>query len=125
MRCEPPEFGDAREQPGQLGVLAHVALAKEDAARRVEARGEQDRRRVVHALAQLRGVVGDGQRVQVDDAEDALAALLARDVLGDRADVVAQVLAPGGLDAGEDAHVAAAQGGVGAARARPSRCRPG
>ena len=28
------------------------------------------------------------------------------DVLGDRADVVAQVLAPGGLDAGEDAHAA-------------------
>jgi hypothetical protein len=58
------------------------------------------------ALAQLGGLVGDGRRVQVDDAEDALAALLARDVLGDRADVVAEVLAPGGLDAGEDAHVA-------------------
>ena len=99
-----PELGDARQQPGQLGVLGHVALAKQDAARRVEARGEQDRGRVVEALAQLGRLVGDGDRVQVDDAEDALAALLARDVLGDRADVVAQVLAPRGLDAGEDAH---------------------
>ena len=39
-------------------------------ARRVEARGQQDRGRVVGALAQLSGVVGDGDRVQVDDAED-------------------------------------------------------
>ena len=40
----------------------------------------------------------------------ALAALLAGDVLGDRADVVAQMLAPRGLDAGEDAHVSASGG---------------
>ena len=93
-----------RQQPRQLGVLGDVALAEEDAALGIEARGEQDRGRVVQALAQLGGVVGDRGRVQVDDAEDALAALLARDVLGDRADVVAEVLAPGRLDAGEDAH---------------------
>ena len=74
---QPPEFGHAGEQPGQLGVLAHVALAEQDAALRIEAGGEQDRGRVVEALAQLGRVVGDGQRVQVDDAEDALAAILA------------------------------------------------
>ena len=124
---EPAEFGDAREQPGQLGVLVHVALAEEDAAGRVQPGREQDRRRVVEALAQLRGVVGDGQRVQVDDAEDPLAAVLAGDVLGDRADVVAQVLAPRGLDAGEDPHGAQrrAQRRVGQPGRRPSRCRPG
>ena len=72
----------------------HVALAEEDAALGVEPRGEQDRRRVEHALAQLRGVVGDGDRVQVDDAVDRLAAVLPLDVLADRADVVAEVLAP-------------------------------
>ena len=64
----------------------------------------QDRGRVVEPLAQLAGVVGDGDGVQVDDAEDALAALLACHVLDDRADVVAEVLAPGGLNAREDAH---------------------
>ena len=51
-------------------MLVHVALAEEDAALGIEARGEQDRRRVVEPLAQLRGVVGDGRRVQVDDAVD-------------------------------------------------------
>ena len=99
------ELGDAAEQPAQLRVLAHVALAEQRAAVRVEACGEQDRHRVIRALAQLGGLVGDRDRVQVDDAEDALAALLARDVLHDRADVVAEVLAPRWLDAGEDAHV--------------------
>ena len=95
--------GDRGEQPGQLGVLAHVGLAEEDAALGVEAGGEQDRGRVVEPLAQLGRVVGDRDRVQVDDAEDRrLAAVLALDVLADRADVVAEVLAAGGLDAGED-----------------------
>ena len=50
------------------------------------------------------GLVRDGQRVQVDDAVDRLAAVLAGDVLHDRADVVAEVLAAGRLDAGEDSH---------------------
>jgi hypothetical protein len=47
-------------------VLGHVGLAEEDAALRVEACRDQDRRRVVDALAQLGRVVGDGDRVQVD-----------------------------------------------------------
>ena len=66
--------------------------------------GEQDRRRVVEPLAELGRVVGDRDRVQVDDAVDRLAPVLALDVLADRADVVAEVLAPGRLDAAEDPH---------------------
>ena len=75
-------------------MLAHVGLAEEDAALGVEAGGEQDRGRVVDALAQLGRVVGDRDRVQVDDAVDRrVAAVLALDVLADRPDVVAEVLA--------------------------------
>ena len=48
------------EQPGELGVLADVSLAEQDAALRVEAGGEQDRGRVVDPLAELGRVVGDG-----------------------------------------------------------------
>ena len=62
-------------------MLVHVALAEEDAALGVEAGGEQERGQVVEALAQLGGLVGDGRRVQVDDAEQRLAALLRGDVL--------------------------------------------
>ena len=49
----------------------------------------------------------DRDRVQVDDAVDRrVRAVLALDVLQDRADVVAEMLAPGRLDAGEDDHAA-------------------
>ncbi len=108
---------DRRQQPAELGVLVDVGLAEEDAALRVEAGGDQDRGRVVQALAQLGGLVGDGDRVEVDDAVDRrVAAVLAVDVLADRADVVAEVLAAGGLDAGEDAHEADECSGSAAAR---------
>ena len=51
-----------------------------------------------------RRVVVDGDRVQVDDAEERLAVLLRRRVLAEAADVVAEVLVAGRLDAGEDPH---------------------
>ena len=87
-----------------------VALAEEDAALGIEPRGQQDRGGVVDGLAQRGRLVGDRDRVQVDDAVDRLAAVLAGDVLGDRADVVAEVLATGRLDAGEDPHFVEATG---------------
>ena len=97
--------GDRREHPAQLRVLLHVALAEQDAALGVQAGRHQDRRGVVHALAQRARVVVHGDRVEVDDAVDRqVRAVLALDVLADRPDVVAEVLAPRGLDAGEDDH---------------------
>ena len=99
-----------REQPGELGVLAYIGLAEEDAALGVEARCEQDRRRVIDELGQLARVERNRQRVQVDDAVDRLAAVLQRDPLDDRADVVAEVLTPSRLDAGEGPHARQATG---------------
>ena len=96
--------GHRRQQPGQLGVLLDVALAEEHAAGRVQAGREEDGQGVVHPLTQLDRVVGHGRGVQVDDAVEPLPLLLPRHVLADGPHVVAQVLAAGGLDAGEDAH---------------------
>ena len=60
---------------------------------------------IEHGAPQLIRLIRHGYRVQVDDAVDrGVAAVLAGHVLGDRADVVAQVLASRGLDAGEDPH---------------------
>ena len=58
------------QQPAQLGVLVHVALAEEHAALRVQAGGQQQRGQVVDARAQLGRLVGNRDRVQVDDAVD-------------------------------------------------------
>ena len=53
-----------------------VGLAEQDAAVGLEPGGDQDRGRVVEALAELGRVLRHGDRVQVDDAVDRLAALL-------------------------------------------------
>ena len=99
------ERDDRGEQPRQLAVLLHVALAEQDAAVRVEARGDQQRGEVERALAQVGGVVVDRQRMEVDDAVDRrVTAVLAGDVLRDAADVVAEVLGARRLDAREDPH---------------------
>src|SRR5581483_8884414 len=100
------EARDRRQQPGRLGVRGHVALQEERAPLGVEADRIEERRQVERAVVQVAGVVLDGDRVQVDDAEERLARVLVlgRDVLAHRADVVAELLRPGGLDAGEDAH---------------------
>jgi hypothetical protein len=89
---QPPQLGHAAQQPAQLGVLLHVALPEQDAPLRVQPGGEQQRGEVVQALAQPGGLVGHGDRVQVNDAVQRLTPILPGDVLSDRADVVAQVL---------------------------------
>ena len=77
--------GDSRQQPGRLGVGHDVALAEDGRALGVEAGREEHRREVERRLAQLRRVVLDGDRVQVDDAEEAVMRLLGPGVLAEAA----------------------------------------
>ena len=95
---------DAVEEPGELGVLVHVALHEHDRALGVEARGDQRGERVAGRGRQLGGLERLRHRVQVDDAEDRLGAvaLLICDVMADRAEIVADVFLAGRLDAGKD-----------------------
>ena len=97
--AELSEPGDGREQPSRLGVRRHMALQEERRALRLEADGEEQRRQVERAVVEVLRVVVDGDRVQVDDAEEGVARLLRRDVLAHRADVVADVFGTRGLDA--------------------------
>jgi hypothetical protein len=97
------EAGVALHQPGQAGVLGHVALHEQRARLGVEAGGDEqggDRQR---ALAQLGGVLGHGEGVQVDHAEHGIGVVLVLDPAAHGAQVVAQVHVAGGLDAGEGA----------------------
>ena len=103
----PPELPVARhrrEQPGSLGVRLHVALDEDRRPLRVEAGCEEHRGQVERARPQLLGVVLDGDRVQVDDAEERVALLLRRRVLAEAAAVVAERRVARRLDAREDAH---------------------
>ncbi len=94
----------AREQPRRLGVRGHVALDEDDRALGIEPGGKEQRGQVERGVAQLGRVVVGRDRVQVDDAEEPVAALLRRRVLAEPARVVAEVLRARRLDAGEDPH---------------------
>jgi hypothetical protein len=95
---------DRAEQPSRLGVCRDVALDEDRGALRVEPGREQHRGDVQRPLAQRGGVVLDRDRVQVDDAEERLAALLRLGVLAKATAVVADVRVAAGLDAAEDPH---------------------
>ena len=103
----PVQLAEARhaaQQPSRLGVGGHVTLREDGRALGVEPGREQHRREIERLLAEVLWVVLDADRVQVDDAEEALAALLGRGVLAEAADQVADRLVARGLDAGENAH---------------------
>ena len=88
-------------------MLGHVALHEEGAPLGVEAGGEQEHHRAAGPLGELVGVVGQRQRVEVDDAVERLVGrrgfVLGRHPVRHRAEVVAEMLLAGGLDAREDA----------------------
>ena len=113
-----PEAGDALQDPGQLGVLGHVALDEQGAdapgrARRPAAPGPAR-----GCLARSSpGVLGHGEGVEVDDAEEAVGPVLVVDPVAHRPEQVAEVEVAGGLDAGEDA-------GHGRRSYRPDGVRP-
>ena len=100
---EPAEWGQAGEQPGKLGVRRNHALVEDRAALGVDAGGDVRCRHLARAGPQLGGILRLRQRMQVDDAEDALIVLLQRDPVQNRAEIIAEVEVAGRLDAGKDA----------------------
>ena len=92
------------EQPGQLGRLGHVRLDEEGRLLGVEPQREQVDEHVEDVLAEPPGVADAGQRVVVGDEVIGVVALLERDVLPDRAEVVADVQGARGLDSRQDSH---------------------
>ena len=85
------ETGDRREDPGQLGVGGHVRLHVQRRLRGLDAGGDVLRRGATRLLAQVLGILGDGDRVQVDDREERVVSLLQVSPLEERPDVVADL----------------------------------
>ena len=81
-----------------------VALDEYRSSARVEPRREEHRGDVERAVAQLGRIVRDRDRVEVDDAEEAFAALLCLGVLAEATAEVADVGVAAGLDSAEDPH---------------------
>ena len=65
----------------------------------VDAGGDISRSHLARRMAQLVGVLRLCQRVQIDDAKDALVIVLQRDPVADRAEIIAEVQIAGRLNA--------------------------
>ena len=82
-------------------MLGNVRLHEQGGPFRVDAAGDENPNEATHILAQFIGRVGHRDGVLVDDAEEAVVAILFLDPVADGAEVVAQVWHAGGLDAGQ------------------------
>jgi hypothetical protein len=89
--------GDAFEQPGQLAVLAHVALREQHRRVWIEPDGEKQGGHVKRRATQLFGISGDGQGVEVHQAVEVGSLVLIGDPPTQRAQVVAEMDVTGGL----------------------------
>src|SRR5207248_1993833 len=99
---KPAERRQAAQKPSQLGMRADHALVEDDAALGVDAGGDIGGGDLARRLAQLVGVLRLGQRVQIDNAEDAVVIVLQRDPVADRAEIIAEMQIAGRLDAGKN-----------------------
>ncbi|MCY1236645.1 hypothetical protein D9M72_493110 [compost metagenome] len=99
--AHPTDARDAIEDPGEFGVLGHGRLIEDDMFLRIDARSDEgcgDRadlplQVLVHELS--------GDRVQVDDAVDAIVVFLQRHELADRTEIIAEMEIARRLNAGE------------------------
>ncbi len=93
----------ALEEPGESGVLGHVALDEEGADVRVQATGQQRGRQLEGPALEDRRVVRQGEGVEVGDEEERVVLVLRPRPVRERAQVVPEMGAAGRLDPGEDA----------------------
>jgi hypothetical protein len=92
------EGGDVVEQPGEHAVLGDVALHEERAPARIEPGRHQERGDLPGAGGELGRVPRHRERMEVDDAEQGVVAVLILDPAPYRPDVVPEVHVTGGLD---------------------------
>ena len=95
------EHGIAVQHPAQLGVGGDVGLDEDGTLLRVQAAGDILGHLSEHPAAQLGRVLAHRDGVQVGHEEIAVKFLNHLRPVADRAQVVAQVQLPAGLDAGE------------------------
>ena len=94
--------GRALEQPGETGVLGHVALHEQGAAVGIEADGQQVEGGVERVGPQVGRVDLGGEGVQVDHAVEGVVAVLEGHPVPQGPEVVPQGEVARGRDAGKD-----------------------
>jgi hypothetical protein len=105
-----------------LGVLGHVTLYEQGGPGGIDADGDEKLGQLEGAITELGRVLGNGEGVEIDHAEDRLGLLLVDDPVAQGPEEVAQLDRTGGLDAREHSrHPADARGRRSGARTRFAR----
>ena len=84
-------------------MLVDVGLKEDDVLFRIEAAGEEDGQRAQAGLAQLRGILADGDGVEIDNGIKAVVFVLQQLKIAQRANIIAQGQVAGGLYSGKNA----------------------
>ncbi len=99
---QPSDRGHARQHPRELGVRRNRRLHHQRRMLRIDADREQHARQLLDLRPQLTGLLVKRDRVQVYDAIDAIVVVLDFGPVLQRPEIIADVRAAGGLNAGED-----------------------
>ena len=99
---QPADARHAVQHPGEFGVFRHLALVEDDVLLRIDAAGDEGGGDFAGVVAQLDRILRHSDRVQIDDAIDALMRVLQGDEFGDRAEIIPQMQIAGRLHTGED-----------------------
>ena len=98
---EPAEPRDAVEYPGELGVLGDLALVEHDVAPGIDAARNEGGRDLAGCARQLDRVLPDRDRMQIDDAVDAIVAILQLNEFDNGAEIIAEMQITGRLYPGK------------------------
>ena len=98
---EPADAGNAIEHPSKLGVLGDLTLVEDNVLLGVDATGKECSGYLAGRPRQFARILPHRDGVQIDDAVDAVIAILQCDKLGDRAEIVAEMQVAGRLHSGK------------------------
>ena len=84
-------------------MLGHLALVEHDVFRRIDAAGDESRRHLADSVRQFGRVLPHGDRVQIDNAINAVVTVLQLDEALDGAKIIAEMQVAGRLHAGKHA----------------------
>ncbi len=109
---EPADPCRAVEQPGELAMRGHVALAEQGRFGRIDPGRDQSGGHFADPAAQACRFLVEADRVEIGEEEEAfaLALILHPHPVADRAQIIAEVEVARRLDAGDDAHDARLSG---------------
>ncbi len=99
---QPANRSDAGQHPRELGMSGNAGLHDDGGMFWIDPDGDENSGELLDLLSQLGGILVQRDRVQIDDAENAVIVILDCHPILECPQVVSDVWISGGLDSGKD-----------------------